>query len=314
MDMKLSVIVPVYNVEKYLSACVDSLLAQTLRDLEIFLMDDGSTDSSGKIADQYARDYPEKIHCVHLENGGQGRARNLALPLAKGEYVGFIDSDDWIAPDMYEKLYRKAASEQAEIAVCNWLKVFPDGKELVLPSRYQEHRLSAAGSACNKIFLRSMIGDLRFPENSWYEDFYFSAVLMIRAKKIVYVDEPLYCYRMTDNSTMRNNNSSKNLDILYIMDMLREVMAPQGLERDYEFFVINHVLLDTVNRVSSQKAEDRRQTLKRLLRYVRERIPNLDRCEAYHAESRQRRIIMKLNYLGLCDLSRLILEAKSRLF
>jgi len=313
VDMKLSIIVPVYNVEKYLAECVDSLLAQTLDDFEIFLVDDGSKDSSGAIADGYARDYPEQIHCIHLDNGGQGRARNKALELAKGDFVGFIDSDDWITPDMYEKLYRKAIDEDADIAVCSWRHVFPDGQETTEPSRFQEHRLSAAGSACNKLFRRSLIGDVRFPEKTWYEDFYFSALLMIRARKIVYVDEPMYCYRMTQNSTMRNNNSSKNLDILHVLDLLREEMLPAGLKDEYEFFVINHVLLDSINRVSRQKAPDRSQTLTKLCAYVRERIPELDRCASYHAESRQRRIIMKLNYLGLYDLSRAILTVKSKL-
>ena len=98
--MKLSVIVPVYNVENYLADCVDSILNQTMQDIEILLVDDGSKDASGRIADDYAARYPERIRCLHVANGGQGRARNFALPLAKGEYLGFVDSDDWIKPDM----------------------------------------------------------------------------------------------------------------------------------------------------------------------------------------------------------------------
>ena len=86
--MKLSVIVPVYNVEKYLAECVDSLLNQTLSDMEIFLVDDGSKDSSGAICDRYAKEYPDKVKCLHIDNGGQGRARNFALPMAQGEYLG----------------------------------------------------------------------------------------------------------------------------------------------------------------------------------------------------------------------------------
>ena len=115
--MKLSVIIPVYNVEKYLAACVDSLLNQTMRDLEILLVDDGSTDSSGAIADRYAAAQPDRVRVLHVDNGGQGRARNFALPLARGEYLGFVDSDDWVLPEMYEKLCRRADESGADIAL-----------------------------------------------------------------------------------------------------------------------------------------------------------------------------------------------------
>lgn len=308
--MKLSVIVPVYNVEKYLSACVDSLLQQTLQELEIFLVDDGSKDGSGKIADAYAARFPEKIKVLHIDNGGQGRARNFALPLATGEYLGFVDSDDWVMPDMYEKLCHRADESGADIVACDFLEHFEDGSENPVPGAFQDHPLSFAGSCCNKVFRASLTDGLRFPEHLWYEDFYYSAVMLIRAKHTEYIREPLYIYRRGQPSTMHNNNAARNLDILRVMDMLEKELAEKGRREDFEFFLINHVLLDTISRLAIQKDPDRKAVIRQVRSYVREKIPDLAVCTSYAAETRRRQLIMKLNYRGMEDLGQWILKMK----
>ena len=310
--MKLSIIVPVYNVEPYLEACVDSLLAQTIGDFEIFLVDDGSKDSSGEIADRYAAEHPEIVRCMHLDNGGQGRARNQALPLAKGDFIGFVDSDDWIAADMYEKLYNRAQETGADVVYCDFLDHRSDGRETLLPAAFQEHPLSAAGSSCNKIFRRSLIGDLRFPEGLWYEDFYFSAVMMVRSSHTEYVAEPLYVYRRGQESTMNNNNAAKNLDMLAIMDMLEKELVPLGRRADFEFFLINHLILDSISRLAKQESTEKKAVIAALRRYAHQKLPRLTACEAYRAECRNRRIIMFLNYHGMEDLAQLVLRVNPR--
>ena len=118
MKPLVSVIVPIYNVEKYLSKCIESIINQTLSNIEIILINDGSTDSSGVIADNYAKN-DSRIKVIHKKNGGQGSARNIGIELASGEYIGFVDSDDWIDLDMYEKLYNAAMNSRASIAICN---------------------------------------------------------------------------------------------------------------------------------------------------------------------------------------------------
>lgn len=313
MDMKLSIIVPIYNVEPYLEACLDSLLAQTIGDFEILLVDDGSKDRSGEIADRYASEHPAIIRCMHIDNGGQGRARNLALPLARGEFVGFIDSDDWIVPDMYEKLYNKAQETGADVVYCDFLEHFSDGREQVLPAAYQDHPLSAAGSSCNKIFRRSLIGELRFPEGLWYEDFYFSAVMLVRSVKTAYVPEPLYIYRRGQESTMHNNNAAKNLDMLRIMEMLEAELIPLGRRADFEFFLINHVVLDSISRLAQQETPEKAAVIRTLRRYAQQKLPHLTQCESFRAETRNRRIIMFLNYHGMEKPAQLILKTKSRI-
>ena len=311
--MKLSIIVPVYNVLPYIRPCLDSLVGQTMEDYELILIDDGSTDGTAQVLAEYAARYPERIILKRVENGGQGRARNIAIDMARGDYLGFIDSDDWIDPSMYEKLCKRAEETTADVAVCDWLIKYSDGREQVLSAKVQDHWLAASGSACNKIFRRSLVGDTRFPEGLWYEDFYFSAMMLLKAKGIAYLEEPLYMYRQSQSSTMRNNNSAKNLDMLTILDMLEEYMLCHGFKDEFEFFVVNHVLIDSINRVYRQKTPDRNQVLSRLRGYARARIPDLNRCTSYLRESRNRRIIAGLNYAGLYGLSRLILDTKARL-
>ncbi len=310
--MKLSIIVPVYNVEKYLEECVDSLLNQTLQDLEIFLVDDGSTDRSGAIADRYASEYPDKVHTLHLNNGGQGRARNAALPMASGDYVGFVDSDDWIERDMYEKLLDRAEKTGADVVVCDFLEHYADGREQTLPACLQDHPLSAAGSSCNKIFRRSLIGDLRFPEGLWYEDFYFSAVMLLRSKRTEFIPKPLYVYRRGQESTMHNNNARKNLDMLKIMELIEREIGEDARE-DFDFLVINHVVLDSISRLARQDAPDKAEVIRAFRRYAHEKIPHLTRCPSFRAETQKRRIIMFLNYHGLEQAAQLILRVKNRI-
>ena len=312
--MKLSIIVPVYKAEEYLGECVDSLLSQTIDDYEIILVDDGSPDNSGKIADEYAAANPDMIRVLHIDNGGQGRARNFALDIAKGDFVGFVDSDDWVTHDMYEKMYTRAAETGADVVVCDFMERFADGRESMLPASLQDNWLGSAGSSCNKIFRRSLIGELRFPVGLWYEDFYFSAVMLLRSKHTEFIAEPLYIYRRGQESTMHNNNAAKNLDMLTIMDMLEKEMVPAGYKDDFEFFLVNHVLLDSISRLAKQDAPERKEVIGKLRQYVQAKIPKLSGCGSYKKESRKRRLIMWMNYHGLEDAGQFILKINQTLY
>ncbi len=311
--MKLSIIVPVYKVEEYLGECVDSLLSQTIDDYEIILVDDGSPDNSGKIADEYAAVNPDMIRVLHIDNGGQGRARNFELDIAKGDFVGFVDSDDWVTHDMYEKMYTRAAETGADVVVCDFMERFADGRESMLPASLQDNWLGSAGSSCNKIFRRSLVGALRFPVGLWYEDFYFSAVMLLRSKHTEFIAEPLYVYRRGQESTMHNNNAAKNLDMLTIMDMLEKEMLPAGYKDDFEFFLVNHVLLDSISRLAKQDAPERKEVIGKLRQYVQAKIPKLSGCGSYKKESRKRRLIMWMNYHGLEDAGQFILKINQTL-
>jgi len=308
--MKLSVIVPVYKAEAYLRECVDSLLNQTLQDLEIILVNDGSPDNSEAIMAEYAAKYPEKVRTLTLDNGGQGRARNRGMDIAQGEYLGFVDSDDYVLPEMYETLCRVADEQGADVVDCCIEAFYPDGSTELLRTWRDEQVMAAAGSACNKLFRRETVGELRFPEGLKYEDFGFSALLLLRSKKTVHLDRALYRYRVGQPSTMHNQNPRMNLDILEIMELLRENMDPAKDRDSFEFLLLNHVLLEAIKRVSVMEGADKKECLFLLRSYVHEHIPRLSASRSFREESRNRRLIMRLNYLGLEQVSAFLLRLK----
>lgn len=156
---KASIIVPVYGVEKYISKCLDSLVNQTLNDIEILVVNDGTKDNSQKIIDKYVKKYPDKVKSFIKENGGQGSARNYGLKQANGDYIGYVDSDDYVELDMYEKLYNKVISDNLDIAICDNYNVSEDYKykkedlefikfediKLPIPNNYDKYLMKIYG-------------------------------------------------------------------------------------------------------------------------------------------------------------------------
>ena len=300
--MKLSVIIPVYKAEKYLNKCVDSVLAQTCGDLEIILVNDGSPDSSADICREYAARYG-CVSFINTVNGGQGRARNLGLDMCSGDYVGFVDSDDWIDPSMYEKLIGACEESGADIACCRYTRVYENGGTETEPARRTELLISAAGSCCNKVFRRDLIDSFRYPEGTWYEDSAFSAVMLLKAEKCVFLADPLYFYRIGHSSTMHNSNQEMNLDIIKIIEIIRQYI-PNDDRYSLDYLVDEHILLDAVNRVSD------REVVRKLVSYARQCVPDLSSSPCYLSETWKRRLVMKLNYSGLDGVSKMLLGIK----
>lgn len=311
LKMKLSVVVPVYKAEKYLRECVDSILGQSMSDLELILINDGSPDGSQAIIEEYVSRYPDKVKTLTVDNGGQGRARNFGIDMARGEYLSFIDSDDYLEPDALEIMISAADENKADIVVCDMEKRWDDGRREYVRAALQSHPLASAGSSSNKIFRRALVGDIRFPVGVWYEDFEFSAKLLMLSGKTVFVDKPLYIYRCGQESTMNNNNSEKNLDIITVMENIRE-FSESCLDRDgYEFMLLNHVLVDSVKRIAAQTGAGKNEIIGKMREYVRKNIPSLRSCKSYRDESRGRRIVMWLNYHGLENVSLALLKLKN---
>ena len=309
--MKISVIVPVYNVEAYLRECLDSLVNQTIDDYEIIAVDDGSTDGSPAILAEYADRFPKLIRIITVENGGQGRARNFGIDEAQGEYLAFIDSDDYISSVMLERMYCLAKEKDSNIVACDFIQVNSDASKLVLPATLKEDIiLSFAGSASNKIFRRSAVGKIRFPEHLKYEDFEFSAKMIALSAGIEYLREPLYFYRCGQISTMHNQNSEMNLDILSVMDHLKQFFEETCQKESYEYLLINHVLLDAVKRVEAQNGTNKKIVLEKLVLYVKENIKNLNGCKSFRRESVGRKAVMWMNYNGLASLAVFLLKLK----
>lgn len=311
--MKISVIVPVYNTQDYLRECIDSILNQSLKELELILVDDGSTDNSSEIIYEYVERFPQKVHAICLDNGGQGRARNFGMDIAKGEFLSFIDSDDYLEKDALLELYEAAVAENADVAICDMEKRYDDGTREYVKAALQDDPLASAGSASNKIFRRSAVEDIRFPVGLWYEDFSFSAKMLLKSKATVFVKKPLYIYRCGQSSTMNNNNARKNLDIIEIMRDIRDFAHAGGYKDGYEFLLINHVLLDSIKRLQVQESKDKKEVIAKLRAYVKESIPKLSECESFKRETGNRRMIMRLNYYGMEALAIAILKIKSKL-
>ncbi|MEH7356562.1 glycosyltransferase family 2 protein [Neobacillus drentensis] len=224
MNPKISIIVPVFNVEPYIHECIKSILNQSFKDFELILVNDGSSDRSGDICDEYSKE-DERIFVIHKKNGGQSSARNRGINAAKGDYIGFIDSDDWIHSDMYKILYEKASETEADITACNIVEYQKDGTERLfcydntdhlydrnaaMNEIYLNERLTY--SPCNKIYKRELFNGIRFKEGYILEDMDFAYKIIHQSNKIYYTGQALYYYRYNDNSTLRKTFSKKRLD------------------------------------------------------------------------------------------------------
>ena len=218
--MELSIIVPVYNMaaDGKLEYCLNSLVNQTITDYEIIAVDDASTDHSPQILLDYAADYPDLFKVYFSpENRKQGGAKNIGLKHARGRYIGFIDSDDWIAPDMYEKLLKKAKETGADMGACNCHlthghseasgqegRTHYEAQTGILDEDKYKLLILDPGSLVIKIYRRNLIYDcgMCFPEHMFYEDNAIATAIMLKAKHFEYMDEPLYAYYQHTTSTV----------------------------------------------------------------------------------------------------------------
>ena len=218
----VSVVIPVYNVEKYLSECLDSVIYQTYKNLQIILVDDGSTDSSGKICDEYA-EKDNRITVVHQKNAGAGVAKNTGLELIDGDYSSIIDSDDYIELDMYEKMVNSLEKYNSDIAQCLFRNVFVNDsfdRKYKIKGNYPKVLTSKKFLSellydwkyaifANKVFKTSLLKNIRFPVGRKIDDEFFTYKLVCNAKKVVNIDNILYNYRMRKTSVMNENNSDR---------------------------------------------------------------------------------------------------------
>lgn len=221
MDDLVSIVVRVYNVEQYLRQCLDSIVSQTYDHLQILAVDDGSTDGCGLICDEYAaKDC--RVEVFHLPNSGQATARNYAIERAQGQWIGFVDGDDWIAPDMMEKMLAAAKQENADMAVCGVVFAYQNGiSELPVTNEYKVlDNKDASMDICfggnqlrqniwNKLVKRSCIPELHAPEWQSYQDMLFLTEFLLETTRIVLLDNNLYYYRQQASSVV-HSASMKN--------------------------------------------------------------------------------------------------------
>lgn len=219
---KISIIVPVYKVEPYLRKCLDSILDQTYQNLEILLVDDGSPDNCPAICDEYAARDP-RVQVIHQENGGLSAARNAALKLATGEYLGFVDSDDWIEPEMFETLLRALQTTRSDIAVCGRYEENKDRQTAcVCPEAQVLDREQALGLLLqndkvqnlvwDKLYRRELFQDIWFPEGKTFEDMAVMHWLFLRARQVAFVPKAMYHYLQRADSIVGDTSLKNRLN------------------------------------------------------------------------------------------------------
>ena len=235
----VSVIVPVYKVEKFLPACMGSLLHQTYENLDIILVDDGSPDACGEMCDKYALEDP-RIRVIHKPNGGLSDARNAGLQVANGDYILFVDSDDLLAADHIRRLVELAGQEQADIVACDFEEIEEDAVSLSDPGTAvsvpvvltQEEGVKAwlyrrhyGVSAWAKLYSRECVQGILFPVGKLHEDVGTTYKMFLRARKVVYTNEKLYGYRQRTGSIVNSSFNPRRMDYLVftreIMDLMK---------------------------------------------------------------------------------------------
>ncbi len=281
--IKVSVIVPVYNVEAYLSKCLDTLVKQTLQDMEIIVVNDGTKDNSQAVIDSFVSKYPN-VTGLTKENGGLSDARNYGMQFAKGEYIGFVDSDDYVNYDMYEILYHKAKEKNYDIVECNLHHVYEDGSvdteiadQLTDP---KEMLMMGRSVVWNKIYRRKWLEDsgVVFPKGYIYEDVEFFSKLVPHIRSYAYVEEACIYYVQRGNS-INNKQTMKTLQIIDVLEHIRMYYQDIHVYEEYrealEFLYARILLCSSFARMCRiPDGRQRRKALKSNWRALNEHFPD----------------------------------------
>lgn len=268
--IKVSIVIPVYNVEGYLSECLDSLINQTLKDIEIICINDGSTDNSLEILNDYAQK-DNRIKVIDKENEGQGVARNLGIELAQGEFIGFVDPDDWVEPEIYEQMYNQAKKLSSQIVLCDYKKYLEDDDKFIdvnifrkavsltkskavkiqtgenLDKKLLDSSILVSPSyTINAIYEINLLknNDIKYSNLRCYEDVLFNLKTRVLAQRISYINNAFYCYRIRTSSTLRANDK-RYIDLINIIGLVKDYLKEQNLlgyyQYNFDYFCVSNV-------------------------------------------------------------------------
>lgn len=323
MEPEISIIVPVYNVQAYLERCVASILKQTFSNFELILVDDGSTDNSGTICDRLANE-DSRIMTIHKMNGGLSDARNVGIEHARGKYIGFVDSDDYIEPVMYQFLYENIIAYNTDMSCCGVYNQYLESKTPQYKDNinilcnnieafgYQLEGKILPGTICNKLIKTKLISKLRFPIGKVYEDAFFTIDLMQSIKTVFISTKPLYNYMHRKSSITTTPYRKRDLDVIQAYENTLNVVSEkfpeiikQALFRLYwsYFIVLDRMLLTK----DYKKVED----YKRIVRYLKKNLSNILNSPYFTRSRKLSAIALKINV----NLYRMILfyqEARTR--
>ncbi len=280
--MKVSVIVPVYNVEKYIEKCLNSLVNQTLKEIEIIVVNDGSPDNSQKIIDKFTKKY-SNVKSYIKENGGLSDARNFGLKYAKGEYVAFIDSDDFVKLDMYEEMYEKAKEKDYDMVVCDINYLYPD-KTLRVSSGIKNDTtdiknvyMNIHPAAWNKIFKKELFkNDVYFKKNVWFEDVEFIYRMLPYIKSIGVVSKPFNEYvqrpgSITSTVNLKIYDYISNLN--GIIDFYKDRKIYDEYQKELEYVYVRYLYATFVKSVKKYDYNEYLKAVDEAIKNVKEHFP-----------------------------------------
>lgn len=286
--IKISVIVPVYNVEQYLDKCLSSLVNQTLEEIEIIVVNDGTQDDSQKIIDMYVKKYSNKVFSYIKQNGGLSSARNFGISKANGEYVAFVDSDDYVSFDMYEKLYTKAISNSFDMVCCDFFEI-RSGKEIACTCNLnqdvftkeavKETMIAIYPSAWNKIYKLDLLkqSQILFKQGIWFEDVEFLYRLLPFVNSIGVVNEPFYRYLIREGSITATNDM-RIYDYLDNMNGIVDFYKKKRLYEEYrnqiEYVYVRYIFATFIKSATKFDKKEFKVAVKRAMQNVQTQFPN----------------------------------------
>ncbi len=287
---KLSIVAAIYNLEQYLPRCLDALVNQTLEEIEILCIDDGSTDSAPQIVDEYEKKYPNKIKAFHKENGGEFSSRNYGLERATGEYITFVDVDDYVELNWAEKLYMAAKKNDADLAVCAFERISLEtnkitSKDMIGFGRcvknvdYNDDFVAFINPApWNKVYKREMIEDLRFLPFRGFNDTMLLMEIITRAKKIAFEPDVLYHYYLRNDSQIHSVNEQdvKNLKkyLLEVKKFYKDSKKYEEMKYILDLMAFLHLGTSVMYRASYDEKIDIKKMIKETIIYLDKNFPS----------------------------------------
>ena len=279
----VSIIVPVYNGEEYLNDCICSLVEQILNDIEIVIVDDGSTDSTPDILKYFADKYKDKIKVLTKSNGGQGSARNLALNYCRGEYIGYIDADDSVSNDMFQTMYKEAKNKDLDLVTCDWYIVENKKKKLNKFGAYSSAKEMFKGVSVvpwNKLIKREVLvnSGAIFPEGYIYEDTAWFIELLPFINSVGHIDKPFINHRIWSGSTMGAKQNSRAAQIFPVMNHIVDFYKARGFYEQYkyyvEFFYVRVLFCSSLQRIAKISDKSLKRNLcRKTLAEVKNKFP-----------------------------------------
>lgn len=308
--IKVSVIVPVYNVYDYLEKCLDSLVKQTLKEIEVIIVNDGSIDNSQLIIDKYTKKYKNMISYIK-DNGGLSDARNYGIKRAHGDYLSFIDSDDYIDESMLEKMYNYAVQNNLDIVTCDSIKVYLNGnKQELLKSNLnyssddKKNYLLSHPMACTRIYKREIFNFASFKKGIYYEDLELIPKLLNITTKVGFIDEGLYYYLQRNGSIMYQHVfNDKLLDIFSVLESNKEVLYDK-YPQEIEYMYITHLLRTASLRFLEYNNKD--IYLDKICNIMKEEFPNWSKNIYFKKSSIKLKLICVLAYFKKRKILKLI--------